>query len=106
MIHLFRGYGIPPGGYPPNYQGDERPHFMKTVFIITAVVIFVIGAAALVIVNEPKCIQSHTEQRWREAYTTHPYMASSNLALRMQTMRHPARWETVTICDKYEEKTK
>lgn len=84
---------------------SEKTIFFVACACITPLLIF-LYAVVYEVVNEPKCIQSHTEQRWREAYTTHPYMASSNLALRMQTRRHPARWETVTICDKYEEKTK
>lgn len=57
-------------------------------------------------VNKPRCVESHIEKRWREGYTSSPYIASSNLALRMYKVHHPGEWKDVSVCDKYEEKTK
>jgi hypothetical protein len=63
MIHPFRAYGIPPGGYPPDYQGDERRNFMK-IAIIAAIV----AIAILLQPNRLICVSNTSRKNGRAAY--------------------------------------
>lgn len=66
---------------------------MKLAAILAMLVLFGAGC--------PKCLEGHTEQRYRQPYVTYPYMGMKG-SMRYMPQYNPGYYYDVDVCDKYE----